>query len=341
VTRSAIVLQKVRKKYLSRVVLDAAHLEIEKGRTYAVVGPNGSGKSTLLRILALLEPPTEGEVMLDGENLTAPGGSACNRARKRLCYVAQDPYMFTGTVLGNALYGLRARGEGGARTREKALDALETLGMRDFAGAQASSLSAGERQKVALARALVLRPEFLFLDEPTANVDRRSITAVENAVARAVSDAGGACLWATHDAAQARRIAGESTVHLLDGRVVPGGKENLFQGKGGGGAGERTLVLPGGVEIALSPDAEPGESCTVSVSPKEIILSRSPVQTSARNSFRGRITRLEQDDSHVWVTVDAGVEMTVRITPQSVRELELEVGSEVWAFFKAAAVKIL
>jgi len=162
-------------RFGSQTVLDVERLDIEAGRITAIVGPNGAGKTMLLEVLALLKRPDAGALTLWGR----PG----DQTDRRSVVMAMHPgYMFRGSVGRNVRYGLRARGEGRAAARLRGQEALELVGLGDFAKRNVAGLSAGERQRVNLARAIALAPRALLLDEPTANVDTQAVAFVASAL---------------------------------------------------------------------------------------------------------------------------------------------------------------
>jgi tungstate transport system ATP-binding protein len=207
-------LEGVTREYGGRAVLRVERLGVPVGRTLCLVGPTGSGKSTLLRLLAGLEPPTSGGLWLGGHRLD--GREVPPSVLRRVTLVFQRPQPLAGTVLDNASYGLRLRGlrDAGA----KASEALGLLGLAGLAGRPARTLSGGEIQLLALARALALRTEVLLLDEPTAHLDPARVALAEEAVRRA-GGAGTTVVLATHNLFQARRLA-DRVALLLDGQVV-------------------------------------------------------------------------------------------------------------------------
>ncbi len=334
-----LVLAGVVKCFGDRRVLDLGRAAVGTGRVYALLGPNGSGKTTLLRIAALLDRPTSGSVSVDGAEISGLRGGALREARRRLCYVSQHPYMFAGSVLGNVAYAPAARGAGRRRARETAQRELALLGMESFAGARAASLSAGEMQKAAMARAFATGAGFLLLDEPTANVDRASVSLVEGRIAAAAA-AGAACVVATHDTGLARRLAPGTTIHLRGGRIVAGSRENVFWGTASMSGGTARFVSDSGVELAACAEAPVEGVCSAEINPEEILLSTGPVSSSARNVLKGAIRRIEVDGGRVYVTLDAGIDLVLAITQESREALGLSPGLEVFAFFKASAVRL-
>lgn len=182
-----------------------------------VLGPNGAGKTTLLRLMHGIERPSGGRLAWARPR---------REAETRQAYVFQQPTLLRRTVIENAEYPLRIRKVAARDARARAEAALADVGLADFARQQARSLSGGERQKLALARALITRPEVLFLDEPTASLDGRSTREIEAILLR-VRDAGTRLVMATHDIGQARRLATD-LVFLLGGRIHDTGPADTF-----------------------------------------------------------------------------------------------------------------
>ncbi len=209
-------LKSIRKRYGSSVVLDIDELTIGEGRLYTLAGANGAGKSTLLDILAFLSPPTAGEIFYAGTRVDWNHGSV-EEPRRKVTLLHQSPYLFEGTVHANVAFGLRARGtpkEDRQRTVEKA---LAVVGLQGFGDRKARELSGGETQRVAMARALALKPEVLLLDEPLANIDRETTGLLETVIASLPAQ-GTTVVMTTHDPQHPNRLNGESI--LLEGGKV-------------------------------------------------------------------------------------------------------------------------
>jgi len=208
-------LQDVAKRYAERPVVQVARLEVLPGEVLGLVGPTGAGKSTLLRLLAGLEPPTSGVLMfgekpLDGQGLSLP-------EQRQITMVFQRPLLLKGTVQVNVEYGLRLRGVGQPSTRAQGV--LGRLGLSDLAPQHVHTLSGGQTQLVALARALAVEPDVLLLDEPTAHLDPARVAMVEEAVGEFQRRRQATLVWATHNLFQARRVAHRVAL-LLGGRLV-------------------------------------------------------------------------------------------------------------------------
>jgi len=204
------------RRHEERVVLDLPAVSLVPGEILVVSGPNGAGKSTLLHILALLDHPDRGRVVYDGRELSGHG--AWFDARRSITLVEQKPYAFPGTVERNVAYGLKLRKVGAAEARKRTAAALEKVGLADFINRPARGLSGGELRRMALARALVIEPAVLLLDEPTAHVDAAHSAEVETLIREAAA-AGAAVALATHAGDQAERLADRS-LRLLDGKEM-------------------------------------------------------------------------------------------------------------------------
>ncbi len=208
-------LEAIRHSYGDRFTLRIPELDILPGEIFAVVGPSGAGKSTLLRILNFLEKPQAGRVRFHGRAYDA--GNLPIDLRRKMTTVFQQPLLLSASVWGNVGYGLRVRG---SRNGHDAIQqALEEVRLAHLAKQPADRLSGGEAQRVSLARALVLHPEILFLDEPTANLDPSNVRIIEDIIRRANRERGMTVVLVTHNIWQARRLAHRVAL-LFDGEII-------------------------------------------------------------------------------------------------------------------------
>ncbi len=193
--------------------LSVENLELLPQRIYALTGANGAGKSTLLRIMALLTLPQRGRV-----NFADAEGEELSRQRQHVTLVEQSPYLLDGSVADNLAFGLKLRGIRGAEQTQRIKEALALVDLTGFERRKTKKLSGGEAQRVALARALVLKPNVLLLDEPTANIDSKSLQSFEDLLAR-LPAAGATVVFATHDLALPKRLKAEM-LHIENGKLL-------------------------------------------------------------------------------------------------------------------------
>jgi tungstate transport system ATP-binding protein len=192
-------------------------LDIHAGELVALVGPNGSGKTTLLHLLAFVLPPQAGRITFFGQTITP---DRLIGFRRRTGLLLQHPYLFSMSVLGNVMWGLRIRGVSRSRSRELAFQALDWVGLSGFAKRDARGLSGGETQRVALARALVLDPEVLLLDEPANHMDRRAVEQVENIVQKLNAEGGKTVLFSSHASLSRSGLVPHRVLEMERGRLV-------------------------------------------------------------------------------------------------------------------------
>ena len=324
-------LRDVRVEFAAHRVLDIPALEVPRNQVTAVVGPNGAGKTTLLRVLAMLLQPTAGVVEFDGrpvsyrEHDTAP-------LRRQVTLVAQSPLLFHRSVGANVAYGVRARRlavEGRVDT------ALAAVGLAGFADRPAWRLSGGESQRVAIARALAIDPLVYLFDEPTANVDREHVGIIEELIMQ-LGAAGKTVVLTTHNIEQAYRLS-ESVLSLIGGHMTSAPLVNVLRGTTTQTNGA-AYFESGGLRIEIAGGAAPS---TIAIDPEDIIVSREPLHSSARNCVPGHVVKVERDGAGIVLTVDCGRPLVARITQRSYDELGLNVGAAVWLVFKSSAIHLL
>jgi tungstate transport system ATP-binding protein len=347
-----IELRAVAKRYGEKEALQDVTLKIERGKVVTVLGPNGSGKSTLLKIIAALEQPTSGHMRFDGKVFDMRDKGSW---RKRTTLVFQRPVVLRGSVSDNVAYGLRHRGILSKDIEERVSEALHLLGLGALAKRNARSLSGGEKQRLSIARAVVLETDLLLLDEPTVNLDPESLGIIKKFILGLRERQDMTVVLATHDMEIARDLS-DNVLLLSRGRVVEIGStqdlmlsqsremarfartENVFSGDSKRVDGVSHIDIDGAVIVgAFSAEG----STTVDVRPEDIIVSREVMASSARNNLLGKIVAVEELESIVRLRVDVGVVFTVQITRRSLVEMEFNVGQEVYLTFKASSVRLL
>lgn len=201
--------------------LKKVNVHIEKSRLTVLVGKSGSGKTTLMNILGALDPPTEGKVLFEGQDIAQlPETERCRLRRKKVGYVFQSvaliPLM---TALENVAFALRLAGDKRS-PEDRALECLRLVGLEKRAGHLPQELSGGEQQRVAIARAMAHRPSILFADEPTAELDSGTALQVAHIFRDLTDKEGITVVMTTHD----RELAtiGDKIYALEDGEIIAG-----------------------------------------------------------------------------------------------------------------------
>ncbi len=208
-------------------VLRDINIEVEKGQVVVIIGPSGSGKSTMLRCLNLLETPSGGQILYQGDDITALGKKVTGY-RKRVGMVFQRFNLFQlHTVLENVMMApVQLNKMDKAAAREKALDLLGKVGMRDKAEAYPDTLSGGQQQRVAIARALAMDPEMLLFDEPTSALDPELVGDVLE-VMKKLAREGMTMIVVTHEMGFAREVA-DRVIFMDEGYVVEDGSPDVI-----------------------------------------------------------------------------------------------------------------
>ncbi len=347
-------LREVTKTFDGITALEDVNLQIREGEILALLGPNGSGKTTLLKILAFLEKPSKGEVYFLGTKVT---DANLRQMRTESTMVFQRPVLFNTTVYNNIAYGLKIRKMPKARVDEEVKGALKLVKLEGFENRKARKLSGGEQQRVALARALALNTKLLLLDEPTADLDPKNASIIEEVIATVNREYKTTVVMATHNMFQAKSLP--KRIALISyGKISEiGTPKEVFSGL------SKTLVSFAGLENTFTGDARITENGTtlvdigndvevvaatrcqgkisVFINPTDIILSKTRFASSARNLFKGRIVEISDLGSVVRLKVDVGNPFTVQITKRSFNEMGLNLNMEVYIAFKASSVQIL
>jgi tungstate transport system ATP-binding protein len=220
---SSLSLRNVTRRVGNKAILKDVCLDVSEGEIMAVIGPSGAGKSTLLRIINMLDYPDSGSVLMDGQEIWSGHKM---ETRRSMVMMFQKPVAFSTTVYDNVAYGLRLRGVDKAEIDARVNEALKLLDMAGKERQYGRSLSGGETQRLAFARACVLRPKLLLLDEPTANLDPANAAIMERAIRDINEKYHTTVILVTHSLHQAKRLA-TVTTFMLNGEVVETGRELL------------------------------------------------------------------------------------------------------------------
>ncbi len=320
-------LKQLVKKYDGAEVLSIEDMSIPGGEICCISGPNGAGKTTFLEILAGLQHPTSGQILFRGQPLN-------DSAKGKIIMVLQNPVMFNTTVQANLAFGLKVKGTPHKDHDQLISTTLDLLEIGHLKKRKANQLSGGEKQRVAIARALVLEPEVLIMDEPTAGLDTSARAGLIEIIKRIDKIKNITSIIASHDRDFLLSLAGTAFT-LIRGKHAPISVENFLHG---------TVIEEGVIELQnnvrfFAPTPHPGKINAV-IAPENIVLSVNPIESSMRNRFQGHVTRLEKDGDNIKVYMDTGVELCSRITPTSLRKMNITIGDNLWLEFKATAVQV-
>ena len=346
------------KNYGEKEILRDVTFSVPDGEIFALIGPSGSGKSTLLRLLDLIEMPTAGTLSIFGED--ALSEDARFRLRRRMAMLYQKPIIFNQNVFENIAIGMKYRKVKQSTIEKRVTEALQEIGLPEYARRSARTLSGGEAQRVALARALVTDPEILFLDEPTANLDPPSVEKIEEIIRRLNRERGMTVVLSTHDMLQGQQLAGRIGV-VMEGMLPQVGSameifhrpatkniarfvqvENIFPGNvTANREGEVSIDVNGTAFTALSPIPS-GKDVNIRFRAEDVTIgTREGPRTSARNVFQGKVKHLMPSGPFVRVIIDSGIDIAALVTIRSAEDLNLGYGTEVWVSVKATAIHVL
>jgi tungstate transport system ATP-binding protein len=354
-------------------VLNLPSLAVSPGETLSLIGPNGAGKSTLLLGLSGIEPPSAGELLFRGERV--PAGAAALDYRRRVAMVFQEPLLFDTTVFDNVATGLKLRNLPKDEIGRRVAESLERFRIGHLAGRSARTLSGGEAQRASLARAMAVAPEILLLDEPFAALDPPAREALLEDLAHTLRETGTTTVFATHDRAEAQRLA--DRVAVLDcGRLRQIGSageilrrpadsfvasfvgvENLLPVRlvpAAGGAFAAVLVANAGrtggvppgcatLEIGgVAPGLQAGSAGLLCVRPEDVLVAApGDRRGSPVNQLQGRVAALVHLGPFMKVSIDCGVPIVAAVSMHAARGLGPAPGCEVTVSLRPADLYVI
>lgn len=219
-----ITIDSLTKKYNNKAVLDIPQMEFQEGQLWGILGPNGSGKTTMVRIIAGILDSCSGNVLYQGEEYS-------DSIKMAMTLVFQRPYLIRSTVYENIAYPLRIRGVSEQEISTRVDELIESFNIQSIRDQKAWTLSGGEAQKVALARALVFKPRILILDEPTSNIDPESIMQLEEKILDYYRKEKPTILMVTHNIQQAKRLCNR-IAFMNEGKIIDSGCPSDIFGSG-------------------------------------------------------------------------------------------------------------
>lgn len=331
--------EELRRVHGSRTVLHIGKLEIEPHKVYTLIGPNGAGKTTLLRILAFLDRPTSGILQFQ-ERTIGSGENQLYELRRQVVLLDQNPIMFTGSVFKNVEFGLKVRKVPATERRRRIGEVLDLVGMASFGEYNARGLSGGETKRVALARALVLQPDVLLCDEPTANVDSENQEIILKIIEQINKEQRTSIIFSTHYLSQGQRLA-DHTLLLQYGELSDIVSENIFRAVIVGRRGDNiTCQLTGQLILLLPAHVLPADESVVKVhiDPSAIQLNPEKSEAGSGNSLSGRITGLEQDGGRVRIIIDVGAKLVLTLSMEHYRSQKPGIGDKAEIFLPHSAI---
>lgn len=221
---SVIETQNLYKKYGKRqssfTALNDVSISINKGESVAIVGKSGSGKSTLMHLLALLDKPTKGKVLINDKNTNELNNKQLDSLRNTTFGFVFQQFFLNGndTVLNNVILPLIIAGVGRRERTRRGLEALKSVDLEDKANNKANDLSGGQKQRVVIARALINKPDIIFADEPTGNLDSATGAKIENLLFDLNKNYGITLIIVTHDSDLASKC--DRQIHIKDGVII-------------------------------------------------------------------------------------------------------------------------
>jgi tungstate transport system ATP-binding protein len=355
----------VSKRFNGKEALRDVSFEVEKGEIFAIIGPSGAGKSTLLRLLNLLDIPTKGRIFFDGTNVDTAISQL--ELRRRMAMVFQEIAFFGGSVYDNIAYGLRIRKEDKESIDEKVEYALDLVGLSDYKERDAKTLSGGEAQRIAFARATVLEPDVLLLDEPTANLDPINESIIEDIILR-INKLGITVVIATHKQAEAISLADHVAV-LNEGKIeqigTPSevfyrpatrfvanftGAKNIFEGvvKSLDKKANKMTISTKNFDVTTPyKPLKEGTKVDMCIRPEEIMVLREDIPINPRhtNIIQGEIVeKLPYGGAMFRLYVKVGKEdydLIVDIPRHAAEKMDLKVGKRITVSLMASSCRVI
>ncbi|AQH00213.1 transporter [Burkholderia sp. KK1] len=349
------------KKFGETTAVRGVNLSVKKGELFALLGSSGCGKSTLLRMLAGLETVTEGQILIDGEDLAKmpPYNRPVNMMFQSY---ALFPHM---SVESNVAYGLKQEGVKGGELKDRVHNALSLVQMAQYAKRKPHQLSGGQQQRVALARSLVKRPKLLLLDEPMSALDKQIRQRTQIELVNILDSVGVTCIMVTHDQEEAMTMANRLAV-MSEGQIVqlgtphevyeyPNsrfsaqfiGSTNLFDGNVVEDEPDHVFVesteLPVRLYVSHGITGPLGMPVTISVRPERIALTRKPPE-GAYNWGRGKVTNIAYMGGYTLyhVTLDSGKVVVANLSSLAIGEIDSPTfDDEVYVRWSASAGVVL
>jgi tungstate transport system ATP-binding protein len=355
---SIIELRNIKLQRGNSLVLNIDSLPVATGKILALIGPNGAGKSSLLLVLAGLLKPGQGELFFEGKQIR----SNAERLQLRRCasVVFQEPLLLDNSVYENVALGLKLRGNNRAEIAAKVQEMLQYFGISNLAKRSARKLSGGEAKRVSLARAFVLDPRIVLLDEPFNSLDPPTREAIIDDLQNILAKTKITAVLALHDREETLRLAQDVAV-MNGGKIIQTGTtaqifnrpahefiadfvgtESILEGNVVSNDDSLITISVGDKMIEAVGNFKPLQKVYCCLRPENITISNATQRNiSARNLFEGKVQKIIHQGFYYKLTLDCGFLLVVYITHPSYEDLHLGEGARIFASFKATAVHII
>jgi len=330
------------------------NLSINRGDFFVLLGPTGSGKTLLLEAIAGLVPVKRGKIYINGIDVTN-----LPPENRGVSIVYQDLALFPHlTVLENIKYGLHFHKIDKVKAEKRLNWLLDQLKLRPLISRFPVNLSGGEMQRVALARALMINPSVLLLDEPLSSLDPIFKEEIRGQLKKLHQETGSTFLMVTHDFTDVLFIASRVAV-INEGKIEQvGDVEEIFQKPRSRfvanfvearnilcgyltGSNNHRYIDTGRIKVEFAENTTENEKKVYFViRPEDIIVSKIPLQSSARNCYLGKVTEITNRGAIIYLKVDVGNELTAMVTKASFEQMNIREGDSVYLTFKASAVHL-
>ncbi|MFO7815199.1 MAG: ABC transporter ATP-binding protein [Halanaerobiales bacterium] len=328
-------------------------LNINEQEYFVILGPTGTGKTIILELIAGLQNVDRGRIYLNNRDITD-----LDSENRDVGMVYQDHMLFPHlNVRENISFGLKARDNNSPKKIERLVtEVTELFSIENLLNRNVETLSGGEKQRVNLARAIIIKPDILLFDEPLSALDPNTKDKLQQELKKIHDVYGTTTIHVTHDFNEAVNLADRIAI-IKDGDIVQigrprevfnqprnnfvaefGGNKNIYKGIIKTKNGYETIKINEELSFDIITERE-GEA-NITIRPENIIVSKEPLESSARNVKKGKVVDIFDRLSYIELIIDIGVIISVHITNESLQSLDIKTGDQIYTVFKASSVHV-